>query len=172
MFEVGTSAGSPQRLLCLMPAGSNVPVALAATPLHHQKHTATHPAQLLRHFLRVTLQLIFDCCWLYTKSTQSTSWCIWPTNRTGHHHPVLVLYCCPLRLLQETLYQKSAGGVQFVDILKQQGIVPGIKVDTGLQVRPTAAAAAAAVFVQFQKHAGGTWHHRCCRGVGTCLPSK
>lgn len=37
-------------------------------------------------------------------------------------------------MFEETLYQKSAGGKQFVDILKEQGIVPGIKVDTGLQV--------------------------------------
>jgi fructose-bisphosphate aldolase class 1 len=37
-------------------------------------------------------------------------------------------------MFEETLYQKSAEGVQFVDILKAQGIVPGIKVDTGLQV--------------------------------------
>ncbi len=37
-------------------------------------------------------------------------------------------------MFEETLFQKSAGGKQFVDILKEQGIVPGIKVDTGLQV--------------------------------------
>lgn len=37
-------------------------------------------------------------------------------------------------MFEETLMQSSAEGVQFVDILKGQGIVPGIKVDTGLQV--------------------------------------
>jgi hypothetical protein len=39
-------------------------------------------------------------------------------------------------MFEETLYQKSREGVQFVDLLKQQGILPGIKVDTGLQVLP------------------------------------
>lgn len=36
--------------------------------------------------------------------------------------------CCNLAL------QKTAGGKQFVDVLLEQGIYPGIKVDTGLQV--------------------------------------
>ncbi|CAI5504641.1 unnamed protein product [Closterium sp. Naga37s-1] len=36
-------------------------------------------------------------------------------------------------LFDETLYQSTAGGEQFVDVLRAQGIVPGIKVDTGLQ---------------------------------------
>jgi fructose-bisphosphate aldolase class 1 len=31
-------------------------------------------------------------------------------------------------------YQKARNGTQFVDILLAQGIYPGIKVDTGLQV--------------------------------------
>ncbi len=37
-------------------------------------------------------------------------------------------------MFEETLYQKARDGTQFVDILRAQGIVPGIKVDTGLQV--------------------------------------
>lgn len=37
-------------------------------------------------------------------------------------------------MFEETLYQSSADGTPFVDILKKQGIVPGIKVDTGLAV--------------------------------------
>ena len=36
-------------------------------------------------------------------------------------------------MFEETLYQSAAGGKPFVDVLKEQGIVPGIKVDTGLQ---------------------------------------
>lgn len=36
-------------------------------------------------------------------------------------------------MFDETLFQSSRAGEQFVDILKKQGIVPGIKVDTGLQ---------------------------------------
>ena len=39
--------------------------------------------------------------------------------------------------LQETLYQSAADGTPFVDVLRQQGILPGIKVDTGLQVTPS-----------------------------------
>eukprot|EP00891_Asterochloris_glomerata_P001048 jgi/Astpho2/1048/Aster-07436 len=39
-------------------------------------------------------------------------------------------------MFEETLYQSSAAGKPFVDILREQGIVPGIKVDTGLQVLP------------------------------------
>lgn len=34
-------------------------------------------------------------------------------------------------MFEETLYQSTAGGKPFVDVLKGQGIVPGIKVDTG-----------------------------------------
>jgi len=35
-------------------------------------------------------------------------------------------------LFHETLYQKTAAGVPFVEILKQKGIIPGIKVDKGV----------------------------------------
>lgn len=35
-------------------------------------------------------------------------------------------------LFHETLYQKTANGVPFVEILKQRGIIPGIKVDKGV----------------------------------------
>jgi fructose-bisphosphate aldolase class I len=38
-------------------------------------------------------------------------------------------------MFEETLYQSTADGRPFVDVLKAQGILPGIKVDTGLQVR-------------------------------------
>ena len=34
-------------------------------------------------------------------------------------------------MFEETLYQSTAGGKPFVDVLREQGIVPGIKVDTG-----------------------------------------
>jgi len=39
-------------------------------------------------------------------------------------------------LFEETLYQSTADGKQFVDLLKEQGIVPGIKVDSGLRCIP------------------------------------
>ena len=41
-------------------------------------------------------------------------------------------------MFEETLYQSSAAGKPFVDVLREQGIVPGIKVDTGLQVMHSA----------------------------------
>ena len=37
-------------------------------------------------------------------------------------------------MFEETLYQSTADGVPFVKVLKDAGILPGIKVDTGLQV--------------------------------------
>ena len=37
-------------------------------------------------------------------------------------------------MFEETLYQSTAAGKPFVDVLREQGIIPGIKVDTGLQV--------------------------------------
>lgn len=36
-------------------------------------------------------------------------------------------------LFEETLYQKDDNGVQFVDVLKAKGIIPGIKVDKGIK---------------------------------------
>lgn len=39
-------------------------------------------------------------------------------------------------MFEETLYQSTASGKPFVDVLNDQGILPGIKVDTGLQARP------------------------------------
>ncbi|KAL8272995.1 hypothetical protein Esti_003048 [Eimeria stiedai] len=39
-------------------------------------------------------------------------------------------------LFEETLFQKNAAGVPMVDLLKKQGIIPGIKVDKGLETIP------------------------------------
>jgi fructose-bisphosphate aldolase class I len=39
-------------------------------------------------------------------------------------------------LFEETLFQKAADGTTFVDLLKSQGVIPGIKVDKGLVVLP------------------------------------
>lgn len=39
-------------------------------------------------------------------------------------------------MFDETLFQSTKDGVPFVKVLKDQGIVPGIKVDTGLQNLP------------------------------------
>ncbi|KAF5838972.1 fructose-bisphosphate aldolase class-I-domain-containing protein [Dunaliella salina] len=50
--------------------------------------------------------------------------------------PGLGQYISGAILFDETLYQKTKDGKQFVDVLMSQGIYPGIKVDTGLQVLP------------------------------------
>lgn len=50
--------------------------------------------------------------------------------------PGLGQYISGAIMFEETLYQSSADGTPFVDILAQQGIKPGIKVDTGLQTLP------------------------------------
>ena len=39
-------------------------------------------------------------------------------------------------LFEETLFQPSADGTPFVDILKSKGILPGIKVDKGVVPLP------------------------------------
>lgn len=39
-------------------------------------------------------------------------------------------------MFEETLYQSTPEGKPFVDVLTEQGIKPGIKVDTGLQQLP------------------------------------
>jgi fructose-bisphosphate aldolase class I len=41
-------------------------------------------------------------------------------------------YCSGVILYEETLYQKAEDGTPFVDILKKEGVIPGIKVDKGL----------------------------------------
>jgi len=41
-------------------------------------------------------------------------------------------------LYEETLYQSHANGTPFVDCLNSVGVLPGIKVDTGLQPLPGA----------------------------------
>ncbi len=38
-------------------------------------------------------------------------------------------------MFEETLYQSTADGKPFVDVLNEQGIIPGIKVDTGAFLR-------------------------------------
>jgi fructose-bisphosphate aldolase, class I len=53
--------------------------------------------------------------------------------------PNLGSYISGAIMFEETLYQKAADGTPFVDILKRQGIVPGIKVDTGLTALPRTA---------------------------------
>lgn len=35
-------------------------------------------------------------------------------------------------LFHETVYQKAADGTSFIDVLKKKGIIPGIKVDSGV----------------------------------------
>jgi len=42
-------------------------------------------------------------------------------------------YICGVILYEETLYQKTDDGIEFVDLFKKKGIIPGIKVDSGLK---------------------------------------
>lgn len=48
--------------------------------------------------------------------------------------PDLGKYISGAIMFEETLYQSSADGKPFVDVLRDQGIMPGIKVDGGLEV--------------------------------------
>ncbi len=62
-------------------------------------------------------------------------------NRQGYRgmlfsSPGLGKYISGAILYEETLYQNHADGTPFVKMLKDQGIFPGIKVDTGLQPFP------------------------------------
>lgn len=41
-------------------------------------------------------------------------------------------YISGVILYHETLYQKADDGTPFPELLKQRGIIPGIKVDTGV----------------------------------------
>eukprot|EP00952_Eustigmatos_sp_NYUAD-ZCMA_P011243 45751-Eustigmatos_ZCMA.PRE.1 len=45
----------------------------------------------------------------------------------------VVQYISGAIMFDETLYQSTRDGTPFVDVLKSQDILPGIKVDTGLQ---------------------------------------
>merc|ERR550534_231351 len=45
-------------------------------------------------------------------------------------------YCSGVILYEETLYQKTAEGVPFVDVIKKAGVIPGIKVDMGTRDLP------------------------------------
>ncbi|XP_019872283.1 fructose-bisphosphate aldolase-like [Aethina tumida] len=46
--------------------------------------------------------------------------------------PTIGDYISGVILFHETVYQKSDCGVPFIELLKQRGIIPGIKVDTGV----------------------------------------
>ncbi|PRQ43797.1 putative fructose-bisphosphate aldolase [Rosa chinensis] len=46
--------------------------------------------------------------------------------------PNVLQYLSGVILFEETLYQKTAAGKPFVDVLKEGGVLPGIKVDKGV----------------------------------------
>ena len=50
--------------------------------------------------------------------------------------PGLGQYISGCIMFEETLYQSTREGKQFVEVLSEEGITPGIKVDTGLCVLP------------------------------------
>lgn len=41
-------------------------------------------------------------------------------------------YISGVILFHETVYQKAADGTSFIQVLKKKGIIPGIKVDSGV----------------------------------------
>jgi len=45
-------------------------------------------------------------------------------------------FCSGVILYEETLYQKTEAGKPFVDVLKEEGVIPGIKVDKGTVTIP------------------------------------
>jgi len=45
-------------------------------------------------------------------------------------------YCSGIILFDETLYQTTAEGEKFIDIIKKAGVIPGIKVDLGTRAMP------------------------------------
>ena len=57
-------------------------------------------------------------------------------RQTLYTAPGLGQYISGAIMFEETLYQSTKDGKPFVDVLGEQGIKPGIKVDTGLQMLP------------------------------------
>ena len=65
-------------------------------------------------------------------------------NRRGYREmlfrtPGVAQYISGVILYDETIRQKSADGTPFVEVLTEQGIIPGIKVDTGAKALTGAA---------------------------------
>jgi fructose-bisphosphate aldolase class I len=63
-----------------------------------------------------------------------------PNSKSPFHISLCVLCLAGIEehisgviMFEETLYQKDENGVQFVDVLKAKGIIPGIKVDKGIK---------------------------------------
>jgi len=59
------------------------------------------------------------------------------TNRRAYREllftsPSWGTYCSGVILYEETLFQKAEDGTPFVDMMKKEGVIPGIKVDKGL----------------------------------------
>lgn len=54
---------------------------------------------------------------------------LYTTEGLGEHISGAIMY-------EATLYQKTADGKLFVDVLNEQGVIPGIKVDKGLKPLP------------------------------------
>lgn len=50
--------------------------------------------------------------------------------------PTVQQYIAGVILFEETLNQVTSDGTSFADVLKRQGILPGIKVDKGLELLP------------------------------------
>ncbi len=85
--------------------------------MHSRKAQAFTGKQLGVHGYSASLSNSMQCMWLFSQCVFTA---IVPTQ---NFFPA-----------EDFLYGKSADGKWFVDILKEQGIVAGIKVDTGMQV--------------------------------------
>eukprot|EP00884_Botryococcus_braunii_P007592 jgi/Botrbrau1/16834/Bobra.150_2s0058.1 len=115
----------------------NVTVCVAKNPYEEElRQTAKYIAQRGRGILASDESNATTGKRLATVGLENTE-----TNRRDWREllytaPGLGQYISGTIMFDETFYQKAANGTPFVDVLKAQGIVPGIKVDTGLQVLP------------------------------------
>lgn len=94
--------------------------------------------------------------------------------------PKLAEYISGVIFFDETFYQKTDDGVYFRDLLKQRGIIPGIKVDTGLVQLPGTNAETTtqgldnldARCAKYKKDGADFAKWRCALKIGNGLPSQ
>ena len=106
-------------------------------PMHLNRHHGCCYAtwfQSLQSILETSVGDTGHHCGVWCTGAENTE-----TNRRDWREllytaPGLGQYISGAIMFEETLYQSCADGTPFVDVLRKQGIVPGIKVDTGLSV--------------------------------------
>ena len=72
--------------------------------------------------------------------------------------PDLGKYISGAIMFEETLYQSCADGKPFVDVLREQNIMPGIKVDGGLEARCFSSLTVPTSALYCQHHSQGHCH--------------